>query len=82
MKTIKEALINLLKVKSVVTVLTTLVFCYQAITNSISQEFLMVYTVIISFYFGTQYKKNEKAPAEYEVVSEGMTDEEIENSIL
>ena len=82
MKTIQEAVINLLKIKSIVTVLTTLVFCYQAITNTISQEFLMVYTVIIAFYFGTQYKKNEENNKEYLVVDEEMTDEEIASKIL
>ena len=82
MKTIQEAVINLLKIKSIVTVLTTLVFCYQAITNTISQEFLMVYTVIIAFYFGTQSKKNEENSKEYLVVDEEMTDEEIASKIL
>lgn len=82
MKTIQEAVINLLKIKSIVTVLTTLVFCYQAITNTISQEFLMVYTVIIAFYFGTQYKKNEENTTDYVVVDEEMTDEEIASKIL
>lgn len=54
----KAALINLLKVKSLVTILTTLVFCYLLIIGvAISQEFMMIYTVIIAFYFGTQTQK-------------------------
>lgn len=57
MKTIKDALINLLKIKSIVTLITTFVFAYQAITGTISQDFMTIYAVIIAFYFGTQYQK-------------------------
>ncbi len=58
MKTIKEAAINLLKVKSLVTILTTITFVYLALTNQITQDFMVVYSVIIAFYFGTQTQKN------------------------
>ena len=58
MKTIQEALINLLKVKSIVTILTTITFVYLAIRGEISQDFLMVYSVVIAFYFGTQTTKD------------------------
>ena len=58
MKTIQEALINLLKVKSIVTILTTITFVYLAIRGEISQDFLMVYSVVIAFYFGTQTAKD------------------------
>ena len=47
----------LLSVKSIVTILLTVVFAYLAIIGEISQEFMMVYTVIIAFYFGTQTQK-------------------------
>ena len=57
MKTIKDALINLLKIKSIVTLITTFVFAYQAISGTISQDFMTIYAVIIAFYFGTQYQK-------------------------
>lgn len=60
MKTIKEAAINLLKVKSLVTILTTITFVYLALTNQITQDFMVVYSVIIAFYFGTQTTKKEK----------------------
>lgn len=56
----KVILTNLLKVKSIITILTTLVFCWLLITGAaISQEFMMIYTVIIAFYFGTQTQKNK-----------------------
>jgi hypothetical protein len=54
----KEKLKNLISVKSVVTLVLTAVFSYLAITGKISgTEFLTIFTVIISFYFGTQYEK-------------------------
>lgn len=57
MKTLKEAAVNLLKVKSIVTILTTITFVYLAVTGQISQDFMVVYSVIIAFYFGTQAQK-------------------------
>lgn len=57
MKTLKEAAVNLLKVKSIVTILTTITFVYLAVAGKISQDFMVVYSVIIAFYFGTQAQK-------------------------
>lgn len=47
----------LLSVKSLVTLVLTAVFAYQAITGNISQDFMTIYAVIIAFYFGTQSQK-------------------------
>ena len=47
----------LLSVKSIVTLALTAVFAYLAVTKQISQEFMVVYTVVIAFYFGTQTQK-------------------------
>ena len=56
----KQALIALLKVKSVVTVLLTTVFCVLAVCGTVSgEQFLTVFTTVIAFYFGTQSKKGE-----------------------
>ena len=53
-----ERLSKLLTVKSIVTLVLTAVFSYLAITGRISgQEFLTIFTVVIGFYFGTQYEK-------------------------
>lgn len=58
-KTLKDAAINLLKVKSIVTVILTLVFAYLSIKGTISgEQFLTIFSVVIAFYFGTQYQKN------------------------
>lgn len=57
----KEKLSKLLSVKSIVTILVTLVFCYLSIVQAISAElFMTVFTVIVSFYFGTQFEKSNK----------------------
>ena len=55
-KLIKRAA-NLLSVKSLVTLVLTVVFAYMAVTETISQDFMTVYAVVIAFYFGTQSQK-------------------------
>lgn len=56
----KERLNKLLSVKSIVTILLTIVFCYLSIVKVIPYDtFMTVFSVIIAFYFGTQYEKNE-----------------------
>lgn len=57
MEQIIKRVANLISVKSIATILLTIVFSYLAIESKISQEFMMIYTVIISFYFGTQSQK-------------------------
>jgi uncharacterized membrane protein len=53
-KTISKRLGNLLSVKSLVTLTLTIVFAYMAVAQTISQDFMTVYAVVIAFYFGTQ----------------------------
>ena len=48
---------NLLSVKSLVTLTLTAVFAAMALRNTISQDFMTVYAVVIAFYFGTQSQK-------------------------
>lgn len=56
----KERLNKLLSVKSIVTILLTFVFCYLSVIKVIPYDtFMTVFSVIIAFYFGTQYEKNE-----------------------
>ena len=58
---IKEKLIKLLDVKSVVTLTMTVVFAVLSLRGKItSEQFLTVFTVVISFYFGTQDRKNSE----------------------
>lgn len=50
----KEKLAKLINVKSIVTLVLTGVFSFLAINGTITGEsFLTIFTVIISFYFGT-----------------------------
>ena len=58
----KERLDKLLCVKSIVTLVLTLVFAVLALRGVISgQEFLTVFSVVIAFYYGTQATKKEAA---------------------
>ena len=52
-----DKLSKLLAVKSIVTILLTIVFCIMSVKGNLSQEFMVIYTVVIGFYFGTQHEK-------------------------
>lgn len=55
---IVENLAQLVKVKTLVTLVLTAVFAVLAVRGSINPEqFLTVFTVVVSFYFGTQYER-------------------------
>jgi hypothetical protein len=57
----KERLDKLLTVKSIVTLLLAVIFAVLSIRGTISgQEFLTIFTVVISFYFGTQKVKEDR----------------------
>lgn len=63
----KERLNKLLTVKSIVTILLSAVFAVLALRGTISgQEFLTVFTVVVSFYFGTQAERKQKIGGETE----------------
>lgn len=54
----KERLAKLLSIKSIVTLLLTVVVGVLALKQVISgQEVVTIYTMIIGFYFGTQHEK-------------------------
>ena len=59
MEIIRKRTANLLSVKSLVTIVLTIVFAYMAVTGKISQDFMTIYAVIIAFYFGTQSQKTQ-----------------------
>ena len=61
MTEMKTRLAALLSVKSIVTLVLTAVFAWQAVNNQISQDFMTVYAVVIAFYFGTQNRKSQDA---------------------
>ncbi|MBU5227869.1 hypothetical protein KQI36_14640 [Clostridium senegalense] len=44
---------NMLQIKKIIALLTTVVFCFLAIKGGISSnEFLTIFSMIIAFYFG------------------------------
>lgn len=54
----RNKLIELFKVKSIVTIALTVVFCILSIRGTVNtQDFLTVFTVVISFYFGTKHEQ-------------------------
>ena len=60
---LKDRIAGLLKVKSLVTLALTAVFCVLAWREVVSgEQFMNIFTVVIAFYFGTQTgrKENEK----------------------
>lgn len=57
-----DAITKLVKVKTLVTLILTGVFAYLCCVGKIdSREFITVFTVVISFYFGTQHEKDSTA---------------------
>ena len=54
---------NLLCVKSIVTIVLTVVFARLSLAERISnQDFLTVFSVIVAFYFGIQNENQEELP--------------------
>lgn len=55
---IKEKLAKLINVKTIITFMLTIVFCYLCFVGVIAAEiFLTIYATVIAFYFGTQVEK-------------------------
>lgn len=58
---LKDKICKLIDVKSIVTLATTLIFGVLSVKGDISAEqFLTIFTTVIAFYFGTQYRKNKE----------------------
>lgn len=59
-----EILINrlssLLTVKSIMTLILTIVFAVLALRGEIGQDFMTVYTMVAAFFFGYQTTKESK----------------------
>lgn len=59
--TVKKTVQSLLTVKSIVTIMLTVVFSYLAVVGRISgEQFLTIFSVVVAFYFGTQYQKGKE----------------------
>ena len=58
MNKLTEAFVKLLGIKSLVTILLTVVFCYLAVIGRLSaSDFQTVFIMVVTFYFGTQYQR-------------------------
>lgn len=54
----KDKIAKLLNVKSIITLILTLVFCIMTLNDKVSTEqFMTVFTTVIAFYFGTQHQR-------------------------
>ena len=62
MDKILKRLSNLISVKSVVTLVLTVIFAIMALRGDITgKDFLTIFLMVISFYFGTQSQKAQDA---------------------
>ena len=58
MKKLTENLANLIKVKTIVTLVVTAVFAVLSLRGRINPEQVMIIiSMVVSFYFGTQHEK-------------------------
>ena len=60
MEFICKRLARLLAVKSLVTLTLTIVFSLLAVRGTVDQDFMTIYAVIISFYFGSQSQESKR----------------------
>ncbi len=60
MEILCKRLANLLSVKSLVTLALTVTFCVLTVQNAIPDNFLNIYTMIITFYFVKQLNTEGK----------------------
>jgi len=59
--TLRDSVVNLLKIKSLVTLLLTAAFVYLSITGVVSgEQFIIIFTTVVVFYFGIQSTKESK----------------------
>lgn len=57
---ISTQLIKLIDVKSILTIILTITFAVLVITGAVaSNEFLPIFTMVVSFYFGVQTAKKD-----------------------
>ena len=65
MTNIIKSMANLIKIKSIVTIVVVTVFAVLALKGSINPDNVMIIvSMVVSFYFGTQHEKKTDTPAE------------------
>lgn len=63
-ETIAKRIASLLTVKSIMTMILTIVFAVLALRGEIGQDFMTVYTMITAFFFGFQTTKDAREEKE------------------
>lgn len=62
---------EIIKVKSIITLLTTLVFCYLAITGKVdSEQFMMILAMVFTYYFNKDSKEIKLPESKKEEIEE------------
>lgn len=51
-------ILNKISIMTVMAFILTIAFVYLAITNKLSTEYITIYTMVVSFYFGSSAIKN------------------------
>lgn len=51
-------ILNKISIMTVMAFILTIAFVYLAITNTLSTEYITIYTMVVSFYFGSSAIKN------------------------
>lgn len=59
MDLIYKKLANLLSVKSLVTIALTVTFCVLTVSGNLPENFINIYTMIVTFYFVKQLNKED-----------------------
>lgn len=68
---IKERIAKLIDVKSIMTIMLTIVFCVLALRGVIkAEQFLTVFTVVVSFFFGVKSGRDNSRDEDKENRSE------------
>lgn len=77
MGTIFTRVANLITIKSIVTLIMTVVFAVLSLSDKISPEvFISVFTVIIGFYFGTQ-KVDDTSKNVTDTISDNTVEKDV-----
>jgi len=57
-----QRLLQLLCVKSIMTLMLTVVFTVLVLYDKVNQDFMTIYSVVVAFYFGSQLQQNAITP--------------------
>ena len=77
-----KRLASLMSVKSLVTIALTIVFCIMAYKQTISQDFMTIYSVVIAFFFGAQSTKSNNQELQNDLDYAEAKNAELYNQVL